>query len=213
MRLTCSSSVLPGNRGFRSTSSAKMHPADHMSTAQLYFFSPSRSSGGRYHKVITLLVKRSSVLLPVVVVKVGSNDLASPKSASFKVPSALSKRLEHLRSRCTNFSSWMYLSTSSSCRMMHFTSSARNWYWSSNPDKSWSTYSSTMKMSPTRSKLSSSPPLPASFSAEEAATSSSGSSRSNMRRALLDVTTWCMHTMFSWLKRFRILISRTAVRG
>ena len=52
----CSISVFPGRIGLPSINSARMHPADHMSTDVPYSVDPSRISGGRYHSVITLFV-------------------------------------------------------------------------------------------------------------------------------------------------------------
>ncbi len=45
---SCSISAFPGKSGLRVSSSAKMHPTDHMSTAVEYCLAPSSSSGGRY---------------------------------------------------------------------------------------------------------------------------------------------------------------------
>ena len=49
-------SVSAEKRGFPKSSSAKIHPQDHISTAHPYRVAPNRISGGRYHRVMTLLV-------------------------------------------------------------------------------------------------------------------------------------------------------------
>ncbi|KAJ0454114.1 hypothetical protein HanIR_Chr15g0736541 [Helianthus annuus] len=47
MRIILASS-LPGKIGFPCSSSAKIHPTDHMSTAGPYFVVPSSNSGGLF---------------------------------------------------------------------------------------------------------------------------------------------------------------------
>jgi hypothetical protein len=53
-------SVFPVKIGLPKMISAKMQPADQISTAVPYFVSPRRSSGGRYQRVMTLFVKSPS---------------------------------------------------------------------------------------------------------------------------------------------------------
>lgn len=45
--------VFPGNKGCLLTSSAKIQPTDHMSTALEYFYDPRTISGALYHLVAT----------------------------------------------------------------------------------------------------------------------------------------------------------------
>mmetsp|Transcript_16085 Transcript_16085/g.42240 ORF Transcript_16085/g.42240 Transcript_16085/m.42240 type:complete len:244 (+) Transcript_16085:238-969(+) len=193
MSCSCSTSVLPGKRGLPRISSARMHPADHMSTGVPYLRMPISSSGGRYQRVITVLVSRSRVLGPVYC---GSIERARPKSASLSSRLWLRRRFEHLRSRCTYFPLCMYSSTLSSCIMMSFTSFVLNLYaWSSRPVRSCSMYSRTRKRSPALSL------------------SSSSSSGSKGVLHVLEVMTSLSATMFSCRSALRILISRTAVMG
>ena len=44
---------VPGNMGRPPSSSPRMHPADHMSTPNVYLVLPSKISGARYHRVAT----------------------------------------------------------------------------------------------------------------------------------------------------------------
>ena len=72
-------SVLPGMSGLPRSNSARMQPALHISTGQPYCLVPSKSSGGRYHNVITLFVNSPcSCLSPPWSRKLR----AKPKSAS-----------------------------------------------------------------------------------------------------------------------------------
>ena len=92
--------VFTWKSGFRWNNSAKIHPALHISTAEVYLSSPIRSSGGRYHKVITLFVygRESS----------GSHILAKPKSPSLTRPDLVTKIFEHFRSRWRTLLAWQY---------------------------------------------------------------------------------------------------------
>lgn len=60
------------------TISAKMVPTAHVSTGKAYVLQPNKISGARYHKVTTSCVKGRIG---------GTNARASPKSASFSLPS------------------------------------------------------------------------------------------------------------------------------
>mmetsp|Transcript_31117 Transcript_31117/g.75204 ORF Transcript_31117/g.75204 Transcript_31117/m.75204 type:complete len:212 (-) Transcript_31117:542-1177(-) len=80
-----------GKIGRRSISSAKIQPTDHMSAAALYSQLPNNSSGGLYHNVIAW---GDNLVFGV------PYSLASPKSASFIVPSLRNRQLSGLRSRC-----------------------------------------------------------------------------------------------------------------
>jgi hypothetical protein len=53
IKLKVSRSLSPGNKGIPLNISVKMHPRDHMSTPASYAASPTRSSGLRYHLVLT----------------------------------------------------------------------------------------------------------------------------------------------------------------
>lgn len=74
MASSCSSSTLVGKRGLPMMSSAKMQPTPQQSTLGPYRVAPSKSSGGRYHSVITRLVRSAGESL---------SRRASPKSASW----------------------------------------------------------------------------------------------------------------------------------
>lgn len=108
MKITSS---FPGKSAFPVSSSAKIQPADQISTAGPYCLDPRRSSGGLhqlkgvrlksiklhgatkktlsdlYQRVITVFVKGKSS-------SSSSYALERPKSAIFKMPSLLSKRLD-----------------------------------------------------------------------------------------------------------------------
>lgn len=71
---SCSSSTLVGKRGLPIISSAKMQPTPQQSTLGPYRVAPSSSSGGRYHKVMTRLVRSADWSL---------SRRARPKSASW----------------------------------------------------------------------------------------------------------------------------------
>ena len=73
------------------TISAKMHPALQTSTAVEYNFEPKSISGALYHKVTTSWVK---------ILTGTPNDLAKPKSASFKHPSWSIKTFCGFKSLC-----------------------------------------------------------------------------------------------------------------
>ena len=104
---SCSTSVRPGKIGEKWSNSAKMHPADHASSATpSYALAPNRSSGGLYHSVTTRFVS-GSIPLPGVL-------LARPKSASFSVPSSDTSRLLPLTSRCITPLAWQCASALSS---------------------------------------------------------------------------------------------------
>jgi hypothetical protein len=67
---------VPGNNDLPVSSSPKMQPADHISTAFEYFVEPSKIYGARYHLVATYSVRTVSTPLQLM-------DLAKPKSATF----------------------------------------------------------------------------------------------------------------------------------
>lgn len=84
--------------GFPRSSSAKMHPADHVSTAGPYACVPRSSSGGRYQSVMTLLVSAREFS--------SAHERASPKSASFSTPLLSMSRFAPLMSRCRMLFRW-----------------------------------------------------------------------------------------------------------
>merc|ERR1719494_217329 len=118
IRCSCSHSVLPGNRGFRSIISQNTQPPLHTSTAVgSYTFCPSRISGDRYHRV-TMFDVYGSMGLP--------NDRASPKSHSFSTPRLLNSRFDDFTSRCTTQCEWRYCRAENICFTRVFTSAGLN---------------------------------------------------------------------------------------
>ena len=91
MRSICCSSVFPGRRGLWDSNSPKIHPVLHMSMEVVCWLSPNRSSGLRYHRVTTLGVNWGG--------KGTEKALASPKSAIFRTPLSVRRRLDTFKSR------------------------------------------------------------------------------------------------------------------
>lgn len=85
-------SVVPVKIGLPIKISARMQPTLHRSTETPYFVEPNKSSGGRYHSVITRLVSGC--------LQLGSKNVARPKSAILKMPLLSIRRLEPLMSLC-----------------------------------------------------------------------------------------------------------------
>merc|ERR1719335_504301 len=97
----------PGKRGLRPSSSAKMQPTDHMSTAFVYVSLESTISGARYQRVTTYSVRKSRQ-------SEGLTPRDSPKSVIFRSQFSLTSRLDGLRSRCSTLHEWRYLRPRSS---------------------------------------------------------------------------------------------------
>mmetsp|Transcript_848 Transcript_848/g.2615 ORF Transcript_848/g.2615 Transcript_848/m.2615 type:complete len:202 (+) Transcript_848:1524-2129(+) len=155
MAASCSSSVparpsaCPTKMMCRVSSSAKITPIDHMSTAALYSLAPNSSSGGRYHMVTaSWYLGRTG----------DANSRARPKSATLSCLSTPTSRLPGLRSRCAihvacrccrpvsacRSSALMsaILSVSELSRMMSSSDvgqySRTRWTWPLNANTSWS---------------------------------------------------------------------------
>lgn len=90
--------LLPRKRGTLRTSSARTHPALHISIDSEQVVMPSKPSGGLYHREATY-----SVRTPSEVPSPSTFSLAMPKSQIFNSNSLqLRSKLEGLISRCTN---------------------------------------------------------------------------------------------------------------
>mmetsp|Transcript_23937 Transcript_23937/g.38375 ORF Transcript_23937/g.38375 Transcript_23937/m.38375 type:complete len:213 (-) Transcript_23937:362-1000(-) len=135
------SSALPGSIGFFSSSSPKLHPTDHMSTAVVYASAPRRSSGARYQRVTTFVVQGFCSL---------RNSRDNPKSASFMTPLFVRSKLESLMSRWMTKAACKHSTARSSCSSRHLTSATLKGLSmrSSKAPTSCSQYSNTKKILP-----------------------------------------------------------------
>lgn len=100
-------SVRPGMMGFPASSSAKMQPVLHRSTATPYSVAPSSSSGGRYQRVTTRLVNGCFWS--------GLKKVARPKSAIFRIPPLSNNRLDPFMSRWSTPCRWQCSNPRSNC--------------------------------------------------------------------------------------------------
>ena len=83
INFSCSSSLVPGNKGLPVIISARMHPHDHISMDVEYVLEPISTSGARYHNVTTSL---ENVLTGIPKAR------ARPKSPNFNWPLLLINR-------------------------------------------------------------------------------------------------------------------------
>merc|ERR1719409_2293782 len=114
MQLSCWTWSDPGKKGRLPSSSAKMQPTLHMSTALVYVSDDSTISGARYQRVTTYSVRKSRQ-------SEGFTPRERPKSVILRSQFSLTSRLEGLRSRCSTLHEWRYLSPRSSWYRKYWT--------------------------------------------------------------------------------------------
>jgi len=56
--------IITGRKARRLSSSAKIHPAAQISTADPYCFEPNNNSGARYHRAKTYMLKKIDIKVP-----------------------------------------------------------------------------------------------------------------------------------------------------
>lgn len=120
IRSICEISLVPGSRGLCASSSPRIQPTAHMSIAVVCSVEPRRSSGGLWKETCDEGVEKGyeensylyqRVTNPGVIGFGGTlNVLANPKSAIFKHPVSVRRRLLTLMSRCMMKLAWRYSS-------------------------------------------------------------------------------------------------------
>mmetsp|Transcript_514 Transcript_514/g.1321 ORF Transcript_514/g.1321 Transcript_514/m.1321 type:complete len:301 (-) Transcript_514:43-945(-) len=137
MRISWSSSELPGKSGRPDAISPKMHPTDQISTGVEYLRLPINTSGARYHSVTTSCVYDRTGM---------PKARARPKSASLRAPSCLlMRRFCGLRSRWSTRRSWQKATPRRSWKrsVLSVRASTLPSVWSRNFLRSWSRNSKT----------------------------------------------------------------------
>mmetsp|Transcript_86218 Transcript_86218/g.279100 ORF Transcript_86218/g.279100 Transcript_86218/m.279100 type:complete len:213 (-) Transcript_86218:139-777(-) len=130
-RQTMSMWFLPGKSARRPRISARMHPMDQRSTADVYCFGSSITSGARYHRVTTYSVRTPQACSGSSASRSPMSPRARPKSHTFSLQSDVRRMFAGFRSRCATPAAWRCASARRICTMMTCTcfSVSACWDW------------------------------------------------------------------------------------